>query len=415
MTRTPTGRHLHPTNGALRRRSPFRARRGMLAGVLALLIACSAPSPCQEFTAFILRLRTAPERLRPALVDSFLAAHTSFPLIEGDTLCHFIHVGNADRVTVPGDANGWNASAFPMTRIASTNLWYCSHTFAPDERLDYKLAVDSIWMPDPRNPRQVRGGFGPNSELRMPRFIPSLDPIPVPETPRGSLLDTTILSIRLGNPRRILIWLPPGWSGSLPPHALALFHDGPDYLDLASAATVLDNLTAQKSIRPTIAVFVAPVDRDEEYAGTRIDACASFIVDELLPWLESRYHLSPHATDRVTIGASNGGNIALYLATMHPEAFGGAGAQSPNVIDTISASLARGAAPDIRVHLTIGTHDIDVLIPMVRSLHAILQRRGGGILYREPRDGHSWGNWRQHLGDILRWLLPSTPPRIENR
>jgi hypothetical protein len=127
----------------------------------------------QTFTDFVNRVVSAPDSQRTAIVDSFMTATPVFPLLENGTVCHFLYRGTTSSVTAPGDANGWDPAAFPMTRLSTTNLWYRTDTFPADARLDYKFVLGgSTWILDPRNPYQVSGGFGPNSELRMPCTTP---------------------------------------------------------------------------------------------------------------------------------------------------------------------------------------------------------------------------------------------------
>jgi hypothetical protein len=124
----------------------------------------NATSPGPEFDAFLQRINQAETSGRQAIADSFLTAQTAFPLIESDTIATYIYTGNVSSVYVPGDANGWNANAFPMSKVPNTNLWYRVQNFEADARLDYKFVLNgSNWILDPRNDQKVSGGFGPNS------------------------------------------------------------------------------------------------------------------------------------------------------------------------------------------------------------------------------------------------------------
>ena len=63
--------------------------------------------PAQTFQHFLNRVNTAPDSLKWAIVDSFMNAVPSFPYQEQDTQVHFLFRGNANHITVPGDANSW--------------------------------------------------------------------------------------------------------------------------------------------------------------------------------------------------------------------------------------------------------------------------------------------------------------------
>ena len=160
----------------------------------------------QTFADFIAQLNTTPLNERQTLVDSFMNTVSGFPLTEQDTLAHFIYRGSANSITVPGDANAWNVSTSPMTHIVSTNLWYRTDVYENDARLDYKFYLNgSSWILDPLNPRTILGGFGPNSELRMPAYLMPPEIEFYPNIPHGTFIDTLLHSVNLGNTRTIKV------------------------------------------------------------------------------------------------------------------------------------------------------------------------------------------------------------------
>jgi enterochelin esterase family protein len=357
----------------------------------------------QTFDAFVSRVYSSPESLRTALVDSFMAAVPGFPYIEQDTICHFLYRGTANQITVPGDANGWDPAAYPMSRLSTTNLWFMTHHFESDARLDYKFVLNnSSWITDPRNGHTCTGGFGPNSELRMPEYEPSPYIIRNPNIVHGSFFDTTFFSTNLNNSRQIRVYLPAGYDTSSAHYGLILFHDGLEYISLAHADNVLDNLIASGSIRPIIAVFVPPVNRSQEYDGNQQALFTAFIASELMPWVDSRFRTVADPMQRGMMGASSGGDISLWITWSHPELFGMVGAQSPYV----GPNLFDGVTNDpiyenLHIYLDLGTYDIAELIPLVRSFVSVLQARGYDFVYQELHEGHSWCNWSARLDDVL--------------
>ncbi|MDT8324265.1 MAG: alpha/beta hydrolase-fold protein [Bacteroidota bacterium] len=373
--------------------------------ILLLLGLLPAATQAQDFTEFLHRVNTAQEQRRQFLVDSFLTVVPGFPYIESDTRVHFLYTGEAKDVVLAGDANNWNVTASPLTRLSTTSLWYRSEQYEADARLDYKLVVDKNWMLDPRNPLTITSGYGPNSELRMPDYLPPQEIQPQQHIAGGSLVDTQFTSAALQNTREARIYLPAGYAQSEERYPVVLFHDGPDYLSLARTATILDNLIHERRIPPCIAVFLPPVDRSEEYAGSRRDAFAAFVVDEVMAAVDRSYRTRRDPSARAVIGASNGGNIALYTAMRYPQCFGNAGGQSSNIIAEISDTFRDGPFLPLRLYLDLGTYDIPVLLPLVRNFIPILADRGYDHLYREHHEGHSWGNWRAHIDDALEFFF----------
>ncbi|MBL7032694.1 MAG: T9SS type A sorting domain-containing protein [Candidatus Delongbacteria bacterium] len=375
--------------------------------VFALILYATGLLQAQTFSQFIGLLWGTPEGERQELVEAFMDTVSSFPFIEGNTQCHFIYQGDANTVNVPGDANGWDAGEFDMQTVAGTDFWYYSRPFEADARLDYKFVINgSQWILDPLNPFQCWGGFGPNSELRMPGYLPPLEIEYYPDIPHGTLSDSSYYSEHLGNSRTVRVYLPPGYDSGEEDYPSIFFHDGLEYVDLAAADHVLDYLIHQELIEPVIAVFVPPVNRTEEYAGNLQDEFTAFIAEELLPHIDNRYRTEVDPARRATLGASNGGNIALHLGVTHPELFGLVAAQSSNVQSHISTALETGDLLELDFYLDIGTYDIPILITLVENLVDILTERGYPFDYFVYHEGHSWGNWKAHMDDALIRFFP---------
>lgn len=362
----------------------------------------------QSFQQFLGYLNALPENERQSKVDSFMNATNNYPLAESDTLCNFIYKGVAQNVSIAGDFTGWNPE-ISMGVITGTDFWYFSTHFESDARLDYKYVINgSNWILDPKNPYTCTGGFGPNSELRMPAYIVPPEIAYYSSIPHGTINDTSFYSINLGNTRAVKIYLPPGYNIQKQ-YPLILFHDGPEYISLAKANNILDWLISHHEIEPVIGIFVPPVDRESEYAGSKKGAFTAFIVDELMPVIDQKYATSKDPHKRATLGASNGGNIALYLGMKHPETFGKIAAQSSNVETIISDTYQNTNKMDMEFYLDIGTYDIPVLIPLVNNFVQILQNKNYVYQSKVWHEGHSWGNWKGHLSQALRqFFTPNT-------
>ena len=375
----------------------------------------------QSFEQFINHLNALPETQRQAVADSFLNATHSFPYTENDTLVHFIYSAAAQSVAMAGDATGWNPDR-NLTHVGGCNFWYYSTSYEADARLDYKLVINGAnWILDPRNPFTCAGGYGPNSELRMPEYTVPPEISYYANLPHGAIKDTTFQSSHLGNSRQVRVYLPPGYPEGSVSYPVVLFHDGLEYLSLCNGNNILDYLIANHLILPLIGVFVPPVDRTEEYAGSKIDNFTDFIIEELMPVIDSKYRTNADPSKRAMVGASNGGNIALYIGMKHPEIFGKIAAQSSNILATISSTFATGPKLNLALYIDIGSYDIPVLIPMVNGFKDILQAKDYTFQYREWHEGHSWGNWKGHLKLPLMQFFPwssglndqSPDPRIK--
>ena len=195
---------------------------------------------------------------------------------------------------------------------------------------------------------------------------------------------------------------------------MILFHDGLEYVSLAHADRVLDYLIHHGRIEPTLAVFVPPVDRRGEYVGGRRAAFTGFIVEELIPWVDQHYRTDPRPARRAVMGASNGGDISLWLGVSHPEMFGHIGAQSTTIKGDIFDRFRTGPKLDLTLSLDLGSYDIPGIIPMVRGFIPVLEEQGYRFRYGEYPEGHSWGLWRAHIDDALELFFPAEPAEEES-
>lgn len=361
-----------------------------------------------NFQNFIQSLNTAPnDSVRMKMIDSFMvvAKAQGIPYIE-DTIANFIYRGNGTNVYLAGDFNGWSSTSDKLIRVSSTNFFYITKIFERDARLDYKFIVDGNWILDPNNPKTCPGGFGLNSELAMPDYIQPPEIKYYSNMQHGTLKDTIFYSSNLNNSRTIRVYLPPNYESTSDSFPMIIMHDGLEFISLASMHNVLDYLISEDQIEPIIGVFVPPVNRTPEYAGNQMSSFNNFIVNELLPYIRNRYRIKSGSENCAVGGASNGGNISLYLALNNPDIFGNVAAQSSNVISSISQGFQNTPKLNLKVYLDIGKYDISVLIPLVKNLRSILQSKGYDMMYREFNEGHSWGNWRAHIDDFLKFFFP---------
>ena len=311
--------------------------------VLIFFMIIPANLPAQSFSTFVEKSSAEPDSADLHSLASFLSE--PLPLIEGDTLVHWIYRGPAERVAVAGDANGWDPTTSPMQRLPGSDVWYFSRVFEADARLEYKLVIDGEWRLDPCNPRTTAGGFGINSELRMPEYFPSQFSRYDSTAPAGSLRDTlfTSRSDRIP-PRTVKVYLPAEYPG-LDSCAVLLVHDGLDYVNYAGLPVLLDNLIAQKRIVPIIAIFVPAVNRAAEYAGALKAEYTAFLVDEVMAWVDRRFRTCRSPGRRATLGASNGGNMALWLGVTQPRQFGLIAAQSSMLMPSGLSIYRRSTFP----------------------------------------------------------------------
>ncbi len=378
--------------------------RGFVAWVALVTLACGAGAAA--FVDFLAALEAASPADREAMVDSFIAhlPHGEAPVRE-DTIAWFIYRGQAPSVAIAGDMTRWRPT-LAMVNVPATSFWYHGFPCPSHARLDYKLVLGgSTWILDPLNPRTCDGGFGPNSELAMPSYVqpPEIADHGYPPC----RIDTyeQVFSPQLGNSRTIKVVVPPGDPSTV--RVTFVVHDGLEYLALGKLDSVLEFLAVRcPSVPLPICVCVPPVNRNEEYAGAQQEAFGRFIVETVVPFVNARYATAPgDPTMWGCMGASNGGNVSLYLAGTYPDLFRRLVLMSPYVPPP-QADLVAAQPPDTyRIYMIWGTYDLKVLLPLIEAFDALMTHRGIPHLSRVYPEGHSWGLWRATIDEGLLFCM----------
>lgn len=346
---------------------------------------------------------------------SALQQADQIPLVAGDSVL-FLYKGKAKSVDWMGDFNGWGYNKNFQNKgkhIQGTDVWILKASFPNDARLDYKIVVnENNWILDPDNRKQQWSGVGggsPNSELRMSNWkedaiLTYRDNIAHGKVKNDILLNSHILGYQI----TYSVYLP---ASAVETNKLPVIYvtDGYEYMlpQLGNMITVLDNLIADKKIKPIAAVFVdnrEPVNRSNNRRMQELamnSKYLDFFVQELIPEIETHFPISKEAKNRAILGTSMGGLTATYFAFTKPDVFGLAGIQSPAFWTKPQIySLCSGQAnPEMVISITSGL--INDTSEESRKMKAILQSSSCVFHYREVNEGHSWGNWRNLLDDIL--------------
>ncbi len=349
-----------------------------------------------------------------------VVAEKRMPLIFGETVV-FLYRGEGKTVEWRGDHVGWRPSEEARgKRIGRSDIWQYRRAFERDARIDYKLVVDGArWLIDELNPHAQVGGYGPNSELRMPDWRPSPLVTRSSNLPRGTLsTEQRLTSEELGYDVVYRVYTPAGLASDARDLPSLYVTDGSDYWrdDMGALVVVLDNLIASKALPPLVTVFVDPWDRkngvnrrETEYIPAQDGVCryCTFLTGELVPLIDSRYPTARSSDSRAILGTSLGGLIATVMTARHRDVFGLAGIQSPAywlAPGGLDRLLSGDTAP-ARAFIDIGSHEGDEAIADARRAKTILESHGASVGWLEPHDGHSWGHWRATVDDVLLFLF----------
>ena len=372
-----------------------------------------------SFDAFLKRITMLPPAERAPHVEQYLAGR-HLPIIESDTLLTFVWYGVADSVFVNGALQeGWRSPArmesLPCTDSARGATVYYKHYVVPrDARLEYKFIVNGTHILDPANVRLTPDGDFSNSEAVMPGFVRSPYTAYRAGTKHG-IVDTILFTPKdtTIRPRPVYVYLPPGYAGQRDLPSVYV-HDGETALRHMSVTLILENMIADGSMVPVIAVFVPFVERDAEYLGLKHTRYANCLADELVPMVDGRYRTARDPQRRGTMGISNGGHLALAMGLARPDVFGACAGQSSTITPVLNAlvdvRLRQAPLPGwFRVYQQCGRFDIvDAsyrFLNMNREFSRMLARLNIRHVYVETSDGHDWPSWRERVPEILRFLF----------
>ena len=264
------------------------------------------------------------------------------------------------------------------------------------------------------------------------------------------LPDDSVVSVPLNRAVHLTIILPPAYSETGPLLPVLYLNDGQD-LPRLHMSDVLNSLYKAQTIKPFVLVAMhANVDRIQEYGtaaradymkrGSKAGAYTDFVLSELLPYIQKRYHVSPDPAQCVIAGFSLGGLSAFDIGFHHPDRFSRIGVFSGSFwwrkkqfssayddeTDRIMHSLIRESItkPAVRFWLQTGTNDetsdrnnngvidsIDDTLDIIKELEKKgYQREQNGdprdIRYVEVEGGeHNQRNWSAIMPDFLTWAF----------
>jgi len=386
-----------------------------------LLVFCCFNLQAQQLTPSLLvdlLSKQVSSEDRERLITS-LSEKGMIPFTNKDS-CLFVFIGKANSVEWNGDFNAWSGDPTFNNRgeLIGENIWILKTSFPSDARLDYKVVVDGNWILDPLNDHQQwtgMGGGSPNSELRMPEWNPDPSTIERDGVNSGKIREYELQSERLKRRVSFSIYYPWDYLESQS-YQVLYFTDGHEYLDnrIGATRTVLNNLIHEEKIPPVVAVFFDPRDSGNNLENLRIKEYAlnkdflDFFVSELIPEVEDSLAINIKSEARAIIGTSLGGLNAAYFGVSAPEYFPLLGIQSPafQYKPEIFELVVSYTGKPLRVYMSSGTiHDTEVVS---RKMNNVMNNKGFELRYQEINEGHSWGNWKSLLDDMLIFLTANT-------
>ncbi len=319
----------------------------------------------------------------------------------------FIYKGAADRVYIVGDFNNWEKE--PLFQLQG-DKWIIDKKFPLNARFDYKFLVDGKLILDPLNPNKTEGGFGFNSELRMPRFhypdaIKYHQDILYGTIKKHTINDTNYFNYK----RDVYLYIPYGVEQKRLP--LLIFQDGLEYVLFGTAKNTLDYLIYKKEIPAVYALFVdiRRSNRVKEYSfKSRYGNLLISIMEDIAKREKLKF------TEKYLSGVSLGGFVSIALLMKYPDVFSGAVSQSG--VFRFRKDADFGNLKEKIIYMDNGRYETEVdnsldIVHLNKVYRKKFVENGANVIYKKWNDGHSWGNWKAHLPKALKALFLSTPNR----
>jgi len=201
------------------------------------------------------------------------------------------------------------------------------------------------------------------------------------------------------------------------------------YVYVPRATIVLDNLIHRNEIPVTIGIFIDPGHKKEtlpekpgwqpepenrsfEYDTLSADY-VNFLLDEILPEVESEYKITDDPNGRAICGASSGGICAFTAAWERPDKFGKVLSHIGSFTniahgDTYPGIIRKTDKKPIQVYLQDGANDLDNEHgnwPLAnKQMFAALKYKEYDVKLDWGEGGHNGNHAGSIFPDALRWL-----------
>jgi enterochelin esterase family protein len=311
------------------------------------------------------------------------------------------------------------------TKLTKNEQGVWSATVGPlePEIYHYTFTMDGVRTIDPGNAEvktgSTAGTIASILEVRgqTPAFYDGQD------VPHGDVRAHWYQSKTLGTLRRVTVYVPPGYDrnpGARLP-VLYLLHganaDETAWQRLGRANLILDNLLAAKKIKPFLVVMPFGYGVMPGTGGAPGQNTAQFgkdLLEDLIPFVQSRYRTRTDRAQRAIVGLSMGGGQALSIGLNHIDLFGAVGGFSSGLgrpadfPTTYAGLIADPPSSNKRLRLLwVGCGKDDGAFAASRSFSEFLTANKIVHTFRESDGAHTWMVWRRYLNEVAPLLFKS--------
>lgn len=291
-----------------------------------------------------------------------------------------------------------------LTRISDTEFWAARRRLADIDSAMLSLTTDfdsgfETWRGPKAPPQPAETALGQWAGQMMEREMPSAS---------------------LGETRRLMIYLPPGYTKDRVWPALFLADGG-----AVEFGGLVEKMIEAGEIAPIVIISAdsgeagvvgdAPTQygrdlRAAEYlrglpdAGDRFEQHMTFFADELVDYAVTEFNVSPRRADRAVGGKSNGGVFALWAGVLYPDAFATAIPMSAGYVTLKPEELRGGLRATF--HLAAGLYEAPYIAATKRA-EAMLKANGYDVNGQYFAAGHYHDMWAVALREALLRTFPA--------
>ncbi len=301
-----------------------------------------------------------------------------------------------------------------MTR-SKTGVWSVTLGPAEPEIYEYNFVVDGLEIVDPAN-SWLKVWLRNSKNLveitgKEPMFFQEQ------QVAHGTVHIHKYQSKSLGVRRGLYVYTPPGYetSENVRYPVLYLLHGMGDTEDawtvVGRANVIVDNLLAKDKARPLVIVMTyghTPSAPPDMRSIGNYGAFEKDMIEDVIPFVQERYHVSSNQKDRAIVGLSMGGGQSLTIGLGNLELFGWVGAFSSAVPrnQRLDDLLAKVKESNDKLNLLwIGCGRKDFLFEANQKLIERLKSDNIKHVARITDGGHEWRLWRRYLNELVPLLF----------
>lgn len=244
------------------------------------------------------------------------------------------------------------------------------------------------------------------------------------DVPHGRVEQILFPSESTNTVRRAFVYTPPGYDDDLNRRFPVLYlqhgwgEDETGWSNQGRANLILDNLIAERKIKPFLVVMTYGMTNDIRFGGLRefkIEPFEAVLVDELIPFVDTHYRTLSDQSNRAMAGLSMGGMETKMITMRNLDKFSHIGLLSGGSISEEDVQNTPGFKEKVRlVFVSYGSRELENRSEERRrpfggdpqaNAEALKQAGIHSVFYVSPNTAHEWQSWRRSLRELAPLLF----------